>query len=126
MFYQLTAEKPDWLSSTGDTLRAEACRQLSIIYSGTATKFEANPADCANHREYLQKAYDMASEGMALELLIVNNTCSVPGNVGVGGKVYCAEKRNVWLVLHVIAIMLKGIYRIVMYTFIDFIPYMSQ
>ena len=125
MFYQLTAEKPDWLSSTGDTLRAEACRQLSIIYSGTATKFEANPADCANHREYLQKAYDMASEGLWLEHFIVNITCSMPGKFGVGGKVYCAKKINFWLVLHVIAIMLKGIYCIVTYTFIDFIPYMS-
>jgi len=63
VFYQLTEDKPEWVGDTGDTLRTEACRQLCLIYSVTATKLGTNPHQRDQHLEYLQKAYDMANEG---------------------------------------------------------------
>ncbi|KAK2189244.1 hypothetical protein NP493_112g01025 [Ridgeia piscesae] len=68
VFYQLTEDKPEWVGDTGDTLRTEACRQLCLIYSVTATKLGTNPHQRDQHLEYLQKAYDMANEGGGVHL----------------------------------------------------------
>ena len=69
MFYELTKEKSDWASSDGEiTMHADSCCHLARIYTTIAEQLEAS-GDLQKNLEFLQKAYNMAREGLPVQSL---------------------------------------------------------